>query len=227
MATSTVTGKNYLDIANEATAPIRERKTLVCKNGESMAIRRYHLLEQRQSELLKNIEATGKFISPYGPNRLYTTIVDSILLCGENDAHAVGKAFASFKDLMSRPSTVRNNQTDWDRFNTKSPRNETTHLTAFPRYIYNLEVLQRLGGKHPYGLKLAQLGACIDITVDGSGMLFVKLRTNIPEGQLVLPLNTNRKRKSNKPCRGVPSRLVISKVECTIDANDSDDEQND
>lgn len=217
----------YLDVADAANPSLRNRKPVVRKNGQSRILRRYHLLSNKLVALQDEIKRTGKFVSPYGPNRLYTMVIDSLIHCGENHSHPVNQVFTTFKDLMNDPSTVRGGETAWDRFNKKSPRNENTHLTAFPRFIYNLEVLQRLGGDHPYGLKLAQLGACIDIHLDAQGMLLVKLRTNIPEGSPVQPINTNRKRKPSKTVSSVPSGLVLDKPENEQDSDDSDSEEND
>ena len=147
----------YVDVAAAANPSLRDRTPIARKNGEFRVLRRYHLLRNKVEALQAEIKRTGRFVSPYGANRLYSMVINSLVEAGTNIDHPVSVVFGKFRELMNDPSTIRNNQTAWDRFNQKTPRNENTHLTSFPRYIYNLEVLQRLGGDHPYGFKLAQL----------------------------------------------------------------------
>ena len=134
----------YVDVAAAANPSMRNRTPIARKNGEFRVLRRYHLLRNRVEALQAEIKRTGRFVSPYGTNRLYSMVINSIVEAGTNIDHPVSVVFAKFRELMNDPSTIRNNQTAWDRFNQKTPRNENTHLSAFPRYIYNLEVLQRL-----------------------------------------------------------------------------------
>jgi hypothetical protein len=199
----------YLDVADAANPKMRNRKAIVRSGGEMRVLRRYHLLAEKIEALRAESKRLNRFVSPYGPNRLYTSIVDSLIACGENLYHPVSAVYSSFKSVTSDVRTIRNGQTAWDRYNAKNPRNETTHLSSFPRFIYNLEVLQRLGGDHPYGLKLAQMGACIDINLDSTGMIMVRLRTGISDGQEVCPINTNRKRKIAKTVSSVPAGLIL------------------
>lgn len=214
----------YVDVAAAANPSLRDRTPIARKNGEFKVLRRYHLLRKRVEELQSEIKRTNRFVSPYGANRLYSMVINSIVESGENIDHPVSVVFGKFRELMSDPSTIRNNQTAWDRFNQKTPRNENTHLTAFPRYIYNLEVLQRLGGDHPYGFKLAQLGACIDINFDAAGMILVKLRTGIPNGAEVRPINSTRKRKSGKTVSCVPAGMMFDSYDIELVSNSENDE---
>jgi hypothetical protein len=200
----------YSEVATYANCKNAERSEVVVgRDGSKKSIRRYHLLKKKQIRLLNQIESTGRFVNPYGTNRIYGMIINSLIECGENASHTLGDVFMKFREIASKPGTMQNGLTAWDRFASKAPRNEDTHLEAFPRFLYNVEYLQRIGGIHPWGLKLAQLGACIDVLKDKEGMILIRLRTNIPTGSPITPINMNRVRQVMKTVQSLPSKLVI------------------
>lgn len=214
----------YLDQAHLANVPVSQRVEVPNgRQGANRKVRRHHLLPAKVLSLRQEMTNKGRFISPYGANRLYSLIVDSLIGLGENEAHNIGAVFKKFREIASDQATIKKQMTAWDRFTNKKARNELTHRDALARFCANIEVLQRLGGNHPYGLKLAQLGACIDILVDKNNkeILFVKLRTNIPEGSDVSPINENRKRQYTKTCNAVKSGLMIAS---NSDDTDEDDD---
>ena len=200
----------YQDVAAEANLPISNRGAIVKgRGGKQQVVRMHHLLTSKLVSLENEIRASGRFVNPYGHNRLYGMIVNSLIACGENIEHTVGIVFNMFKKIASDPSTLQGSKTMWDRYSERAPRNENRHLEAFPRFLYNVEILQRLGGDHPWGFKLAQLGACIDVLKNAEGMILLRLRTGIPKGSPVSPINMNRKRKCAKTVHSVPSGVVI------------------
>lgn len=191
----------YADIATSASLPVAKRGHIVVgRQGALVAARRHHLTQDRIDSILQEAATTGKFVSPYGANRLYTSMLESVAVLGVNQKHTIGSAFSKFREIMSDPATLRNNQTAWDRFNNKTPRNENTHLNVLARYIANFEVLQRIQGNHPYGLKLLQIGCCVDLLTDdeNKNQIYVQLRTGIPAGTLTRPINQIRKRKTKR-----------------------------
>jgi hypothetical protein len=109
--------------------------------------------------------------------------------------------------MSEKDSVDKSGQTAWERFRDKKSRSKKSGLDYHGRLQQNLHVLQRLGGDHPYGLKLAQLGCCIDIIKGESGQQLVKLRTQIRKGEDVRPVNEFKVR--NYPCsvESVPSLL--------------------
>ena len=201
----------YMDVASHANAPLSKRKKVAeGRGGERKVPRRYHLMADEIVLLRKNMEEAGRFISPYGPGRLYSFIIDSLVSLGVGDSHAFIDVYSKFIELASHENT-RDNQgrTLWERFSSKISRNTETGRCTMGKFMQNIEVLQRLGGDHPYAFKLSQLGACIDIFIDANRQVRIQLRTGIPDGEPVRPVNTNRKRKYTKTLDSVLAGTVI------------------
>lgn len=217
--------KLYLEHAHLANVPLSRRVEISNgRQGAARKPRRHHLLADKVLSLRQEIATKGHFISPYGANRLYSLIVDALIALGENQPHNIGSVFGKFREIANSADTIRNQQTAWDRFAKREARNEKTHRDALARFCANIQVMQRLGGNHPYGLKLAQIGACIDILTDknNTDLWFVRLRTNIPEGASVTPLNESRQRNYTKTCNSVPSGIIINGGENDLE-DDADD----
>lgn len=201
----------YLDVAARAVVRGRAKSdTVIGRGGEAKRLRCYHLTSDKLAKLRRKISDEGRFCSPYSPKRIHSFIVNSFVACGTNEYHMLHEVFAVFSRLMMDASTVRDGASAWDRYESKTPKNIATTLPPLPRFIKTLEFLQRLGGNHPVGLKLAQLGACIDIAKRDDGMLMVRLRTDIPLGEPVQPINQNRVRTYTKTVTSVPSGFVTN-----------------
>ena len=201
----------YLDVAMHANAPVNERKAVVKgRGGEHKIPRRYHLQADELVALRNQIQESGRFISPYGVGRIYTFIIESLVELGTCRAHDFQLVYEKFKELASSEKT-RNTvgKTLWDRFVDREVRNIETGRDAMGKFMQNLEVLQRLGGDHPYAFKLAQVGACIDILTDQDQKIHVQLRTGIADGDPVKPVNTNRRRNYTKTVDFVPAGMLI------------------
>lgn len=203
----------YLDVAERATLRGRlKTDTVVGRAGEMRRLRCYHLTNEKLMAIRRKIAESGRFCSPYSEKRMHSFIVNSFVECGTNKYHMLHEVFAVFSRLMMDASTVRGGDTAWERYTNKAPKNVKTTLAPLPRFIKTLEFLQRLGGNHPVGLKLAQLGACIDITKRDDGMLMVRLRTDIPIGEPVQPINSNRVRTYTKTVNSVPSGYTTNVI---------------
>lgn len=201
----------YLDVATHANVPVNERKAVVNgRGGERKIPRRYHLQADEIVALRNQMQEAGKFISPYGTGRIYTYIIESLVALGAGKAHDFNLVYDKFKELASSEKT-RNSlgKTLWDRFADKEVRNIETGRDAMGKFMQNLEVLQRLGGDHPYAFKLAQVGACIDILTDQNQQVMVQLRTGIADGDIVKPVNTNRRRNYTKTVDSVSAGMII------------------
>ena len=177
--------------------------------------------------LKKEMQEAQRFISPYGSGRIYTYIIDSLVSLGVGKSHPFVMVYEKFIELASEESTRDElGRTLWDRFDKKESRNTDTGRCSLGKFMQNLEVLQRLGGDHPYALKLAQVGACIDILKDQNQEVKIQLKVGIPDGEAVHPVNMNRKRTYTKTVISVPSGLIIANLEkLEIKANDDDTDE--
>lgn len=200
----------YIDVASHADVPLASRKKIINgRSGELRVPRRYHLKVDKLISLRNQMKETGRFISPYGANRLYTFIVEALVELGVNKPHACNEVWDKFKEVASRPETVKAGKTAWERFSERPCRNTATGLDDFSRFLQNLEVLQRIGGNAPYGFKLSQVGACIDILMDIETGMKVQLRTGIADDEPVKPINMNRKRAYKKTVDSLPAGKLI------------------
>ena len=190
-------------------------KLIVGRKGRLRQIRCYHLTSPQLVSLRRRIEREGRFVSPYGVKRLNTMVINAFVECGTDTYHPLYVVFDRLQTIMSVSTTIRGNETTWHRFFERAPKNEHTHLPPLPRFLQTIEFLQRLGGNHPIGLKLAQLGACFDVIKDSEGMLLARLRTGIPIGDMVQPINTNRVRRYTKTVNGVASGSTFDVVAST------------
>lgn len=216
----------YLDIASQANAPLNERKDCVQgRDGVRKIPRRYHLKASEIVELKREMQEKGRFISPYGTGRIYTYIIESLVVLGAGKPHSFPAVYDKFVELASAEETRNDNGfTLWDRFEKKTSRNQDTGRDPRGKFMQNLEVLQRLGGDHPYALKLAQVGACIDILVDAAQEVKIVLRTGIADGDIVHPVNLNRKRKYTKTVDEVQSGIIIDGDDSIASSNDDTEE---
>lgn len=201
----------YKDIATEANPPLRDRAAVAKgRGGKNKIARCYHLKPDEMITLKKKMTESGTFISPYGAGRIYTAIINSLVALGTGKAHPISLVFTKFEEICTLESTKdEDGKTMWDRFMGKSPRNEATARDPFAKFLQNIEVLQRLGGAHPYAFKLAQVGACINIYVAQNQQINVELKTGIPVDSEVKPINMNRQRKYTKTVDSVPSGTIV------------------
>jgi len=197
----------YKDIAQETMKPLSDRQAVAIGRGGRKLIPRCHHLSAEEIALhQEKCNKAGRFLSPYrGTEGQYNAILEALSLLGENKVHLSSAVYKKIEEIQSDPKTVDSSgKTAWERFINKPLRNEDTGRSAFRRFQQNCCVLQRLGGQNPYGLKLAQVGACIDIvkvsqtTPDGKAVFIegVCLRTGIKD--LVTPINESKKRKYKK-----------------------------
>lgn len=207
----------YYDFVGEAQKPISERKaTVTGRSGALRPIRRHHLDETPQIELLKKMEAEKRFISPYKAPGGYWGATEALSKLGVNEFHPIADVLKSMQDVMSAAETKdQTGKTAWERFKDKRPRSRKNGLDWFGRVLQNLNVLQRIGGDDPYGLKLVQVGACVDLKADEHGSPMARLRTGIPKGEAVIPLNELKERHCARSVESVPSLISFSSPPAT------------
>lgn len=204
--------KTYYDFIEQAAKPILEREPLVdARGGTLKAIRRHHLDEVSQKKILDQMEAEGKFVSPYKQFGGYWGAIQSLAVLGSDKFHPVSEVIKSYQAVMSdEASKDVIGRTAWERFKDKNPRSKKNGMDWLNRILQNMNVLQRLGGDDPYGLKLAQVGACVDLMADEHGTPLIRLRVNIPAGEPVVPINKLKQRNCPKSVESIPSKVIFA-----------------
>lgn len=210
-----MSSKFYTDHIVEASKEIKNRKnTILKKDGTMTAIRRHHISPEDQKQFIERIEEEGRFVSPYRRGGGYWGIVESLSQLGENKEHAFGIFWDNFISVMSDESLPKKNgQTPWEVFSDR-PRRSENGKSVIEKIHQNIRVLQRLGGANPYGMKLAQLSACIDVlgTVKDTRIC---LRTGISKGADIIPIKETS-RQSPMTCTiksgfsvktGIPNKI--------------------
>ena len=175
-------------------------KQVQIKMGKNVIIRKYHLTEEdferirnKWLEEVKEIsdkikEKVGKnsfFFNPYRKG-IYHYQVQALYLLGANEWHSLKTIMNKLEEIMSliRCSEVKKNKyrcnNEWEYFRNKKARSVKAKDEK-GRVQENMILMQRLTKLHPYGYKLKQVGASIDIKIvnnnDDLSIYFYKLNT--------------------------------------------------
>lgn len=178
----------YTNFKNEAERPLRLRgKTVIGRDGDVIP-RRHHLNYKvlcSHSEALRD----GILCIPYRKG-VRSALLAALFDLGLNLSHPVQKVIDFFKEVASSNS-FRNikGQTALHVLFLRSGKMD--HKALEGKIMAEICELQRLTGMHPYGLKLAQMGFCVDIYGDRSQEIRVQFRGGI-RGEVV-PVNQVRK----------------------------------
>lgn len=156
-------------------------KSISNKKGKSSIIRKYHLTEYElkicRERWLEDIYTKHEFMSKSGkhffnPYRrgIYYYQVQSLFMLGANQWHSLSDIIAKLEEYMSgivlkKTSSKRYGcNTAWDQFKGKKSRESSVMSKDYiGRVQENFVMLQRLSCFHPYGYKLHQVFAAIDI----------------------------------------------------------------
>lgn len=195
---SDVTKKEYDSdgIRKEVEKPCGTRSEIVNRRGNLVMPRKYHISD-KQVEILSDrfIETTkdvsqeirdlagSDFFNPYRQAGIYYGCVQSLYILGCNDYHQYLNIFKEMSKIMSA-IVGKDGRTSWQKFCSKGPRMSNGQIVVTAKDVkgrikQNFRVIQRLGGLHPYGMKLAQVSACIDIKRCKDGKWEYQLRTMI------------------------------------------------
>ena len=109
--------------------------------------------------------------------------IQSIFLLGANDWHSYLEVFKCMQELMGE-IFGKDGRSSWQKFCSKGPRMTDGQIVMTAKDVkgrikQNMRVLQRLGGLHPYGMKLAQGSSCVDIRRCRDGNWEYRLHTMI------------------------------------------------
>lgn len=215
---------SYRQVMAAAAKPVGERKPLpIGKDGTKVVPRRFHLLPGEIKEMRHEFEAAGQGAVPNPYRGVYGAIVESLLTLGVNEVHDFPTVKVEVQSILSDAKTRKGEgaktSTAWERFAGKEARNGQTGKDVDGRLLQNAEVLQRLSGMTPYGLKLLQVGRevlktkgmVIDVLDLGGGKAGLRLNTDSatpvnerPRGHAVAPAEPAKGVKG-KPGKGGPA----------------------
>jgi len=182
----------YKGLKTEAAKPTAERAMVLhTRNGDAKP-RRYHMPDAEARNLRAAFASTKVFQAPYREKGKYNSGIQALANLGVNEYHSLAAVKGEMKKIMKK-QTASNGQNCWEAFE-NPPKATEKSKDLNGRLIQNFEVLQRLNGQHPYGWKLAQLWACIDITEDARGVPMFRLNTQFNSIEEVAPINTTKVR---------------------------------
>ena len=123
----------------------------------------------------------------------YHASIEALRILGLNQWHSFINVKNKMQEIMSA-SPNNKGITSWEIFE-KRQSEEAKDVNG--KIMYNMAVLQRLTGNHPYGEKLHQMNACIDIKQE-EGNFYYRLNTQFDSYEDVKPFNNIVKRKNKK-----------------------------
>lgn len=206
----------YASIRAEAERPLEDRRKLVIGRDGKVVPRKHHLGTAEVDQLQAALRDGDKFPNPHNRGN-YFYIVEALKQLGLDSRHSFARVKDRVRELMSDKDTRQddgkgNVTTAWQRFIHKEARNDETGRDIDGRLLQNIEVLQRIGGMNPYGLKIMEVGtkvlkskgAVIDLTKTGEE-LYVALNTDS-----ATPIN-ERKRVRKTVNTGTPAKATKAK----------------
>ncbi len=199
----------YSSIMEEASKPVTDRKLISNPRlNRNVQPRRFHLTEKQVDKVKARAEKLGaSFPNPYSRGGAYYGFVQALIEMGVDQWHNFDTTRDKMKEILS---SIYNSgeENAWDKFANRGCRNSTTGKDLYGRILQNAAVLQRIetvphttskvGNATPYGMKLQQLNACIDIQKDAAGNVAFRINTIFSSPKDVVPLKglNTRKRKS-------------------------------
>lgn len=158
-------------------------KIVISSRGKMVAVRKYHMTREeivkakkRFEELTKKVskriknKAGAKFFNPYRSRGVYFAQIQALYLLGANEWHSYNEVrdkmreFASSMEIMRREGSCIRKTNVWAEFERKTSKPDSvTSKDLFGRINENMVFFQRLSKLHPYGYKLRQACAAVDI----------------------------------------------------------------
>jgi len=199
MTTKTAKPVAYSVIRAEARKPVADRQAIVVgRDGEKRVPRRYDLDKKQIVELRKN--ADSDFPNPFRSGGVYHGAMQALINLGIDKGHTFKDVKSEMQKVMSK---IERQDTDaWSLFaNRPAKKDAKAPKDLNGRIMQTFTVLQRLTGNHRYGMKIAQLLACIDILAGKDSQPLYMLHTGFKQWNLVKPTNDLKRlrRKGAKP----------------------------
>jgi len=173
-------------------------KQVISKYGKLVTRRKYHMTKEEETlakskwlEEVKDVKksirkkAGKRFFNPYRKG-IYYYQLQALFLLGANQWHSLPDILTKMEKIMSTvPVKLKGGEITnaWLRFRGKSERDNAVRCKSYMGRIQeNFIFFQRLGQRHPYGYKLKQVGAAVDmrrVSKRGmpNGVFFYRLHT--------------------------------------------------
>jgi len=195
----------YQNLFSEASKKGNERKRYIGSRGVEVEVRNHHLtdvkmekVKKRYKEFIMNVskeikeKAGPNFFNPYRESGVYFGCVQALFMLGANEWFLYKRVEEMMEEVMTKVLPDKNGTKPWEKFRDKTSRKDVrSSKDLMGRIQHNMRVLQRVGinkEANPYGYKLAQGLACIDIKVDTEGLWFFRLNTKWDKVEDVKPL---------------------------------------
>lgn len=176
-------------------------KELITKKGKVIKVKKYHMTPKEMTigrdkwlEEIKNVDkkivrkADPYFFNPYR-HGIYYYQIQTLFLLGTNEWHGFQDIIKKLREytlgIVLKHSIYKKYgyHTAWDKFRGKKNRDNAQRCKDYiGRIQENFMLLQRLSKLHPYGYKLYQVYAAIDIKRNSKkgfeqGICFYRLST--------------------------------------------------
>lgn len=221
--------KNYKDIEKSVEKDKGERKDITNRRGNVVEPRKYHMTDaqidkgrERWLEGIKGVpgsirnKCNSNFFNPYRANGSYYGGVQALFLLGSNEWHRQSEIRDKMLEDMSTRSSSTNRLNSWEKFSTRGGREGAASTKdLMGRIVQNFRTLQRLGGVHPYGWKLKQMLASVDVQRGVDGVWYFKLNTTWKDIESVKPYYDTSSFKEPK-AQKVEEKVVVSAEEATV-----------
>lgn len=158
-------------------------KIMLNSRGKMVVIRKYHLTTEEKKkvrkkfrDLIKDVpqdiknQAGSRFFNPYRMRGVYFAQIQALYLLGANKWHSYNdvrdkmREFALGMEVVRREGSLVRKTDVWTEFERKTAKPDTvTSKDLFGRINENMIFFQRLRKFHPYGYKLKQACAAVDI----------------------------------------------------------------
>jgi len=192
--------RKYKEVLPQAHKPMKERKaTVKGRDGSLRKARNYAMDDGEARKLRAQFRKTGEFPNPFRKAGAYQAFVQSLIDLGVDKRHTFSAVKKQMTKLMKAHKPKEDGPNGWDAFQSPSNGKPDVGKDVNGRIIQNAEVLQRLTGYHPYGWKLSQLHACIDIHEGKGGQRMFSLNTTAKSQDAVSPVNEFRRVRKAKP----------------------------
>jgi len=175
--------------------PLEAGKTIITNKGKKIVVRKYHStakeIKIHRDRWLKDIEdvdssivekAGKEFFNPYRKG-IYYYQIQTLFLLGANEWHSFKDILQKLEEHMKGIFLETRGVDAWEDFRYKGRRDSSTRCKDYiGRIQENMIFFQRLSKYHPYGYRLRQANAALDmkrVSKDGipNGLFFYRLST--------------------------------------------------
>ena len=224
-------------VRQEVEKSIKDRQEVINRRGKKVQVRKQHMTEKQLdkfkalfTEETKDVSKEVKkaagiyFYNGYRDKGIWRAQIQTLYLLKANEWHSYNVVMKKLAEVASK-KIGKNGENIWENFSKKSERqNAVFTRDLIGRIQHNYKQLQRITSLNPYGLRLAQVGSCIDIKRDKDGIYFYRLNTKhwnteIENIKPVLDSNEYKENKKKMRVRVVPQKKIEKNVVIMKDLN--------